>query len=114
MAKQPTKSPAVQAYEDDKARQRERDADGDLDTGIEDSFPASDPISMTRTSVPAGRIDSNEAERVKIDPDPTAPPSNVGENVRTVLGDIRTIIADRPLTALGIVAAAGYLWGLTR
>ncbi|UVV70990.1 hypothetical protein [Brucella anthropi] len=48
-------SPAVQAYELEKARQRQEEDKGDLDKGLEDTFPASDPVSHTITSVPAGR-----------------------------------------------------------
>ena len=46
-------SPAVQAYELEKARQRQEEDKGDLDKGLEDTFPASDPVSHTITSVPA-------------------------------------------------------------
>ncbi len=70
MPKHSTKSPALKAYEEDKARQREHGTDGDLDAGIEGSFPASDPISMTHTTVPAGRVDPDAAQRVKSSPDP--------------------------------------------
>jgi hypothetical protein len=49
----------------EKARQRQEEDKGDLDKGLEDTFPASDPVSHTITSVPAGRTDPKEAERVK-------------------------------------------------
>jgi hypothetical protein len=114
MPEETKKSPAVQAYEDDKARQRDRKADDDLDKGLEDSFPASDPVSMTRSSVPAGRIDTGTAERVKANAGAPVSTPDVPFTVSTVLGSIRTIIRDRPLTAVGVVAAVGYLWGVTR
>lgn len=58
-------SPAVQAYELEKERQGQEEDKGDFDKGLEDTFPASDPVSHTITSVPAGRTDPKEAERVK-------------------------------------------------
>lgn len=33
--------------------------------GLEETFPASDPVSHTTTSVTAGRTDLQEAERIK-------------------------------------------------
>ncbi|HXV30030.1 MAG TPA: hypothetical protein VD840_06845 [Sinorhizobium sp.] len=32
-----------------------------LDEGLEDSFPASDPVSITISTVPTGRVDSDES-----------------------------------------------------
>ncbi len=50
------KSPAVKSLEREKRRQKQ---DGDLreeelDEGLEDTFPASDPVSVTSSSVPGG------------------------------------------------------------
>lgn len=58
-------SPAVQSMEIEQAKQRGIAAKDGLDTGLEDSFPASDPVSATRTDVPAGRTDADEADRVR-------------------------------------------------
>jgi ElaB/YqjD/DUF883 family membrane-anchored ribosome-binding protein len=49
----------------EQASQRERASKGDLDTGLEDTFPASDPVSITSTAVPSGRVDGDEADRVR-------------------------------------------------
>jgi ElaB/YqjD/DUF883 family membrane-anchored ribosome-binding protein len=49
----------------EQAAKRERASKGDLDTGLEDTFPASDPVSATVTTVPAGRADVDAAERVR-------------------------------------------------
>jgi ElaB/YqjD/DUF883 family membrane-anchored ribosome-binding protein len=49
----------------EQAEQRERAVKNDLDTGLEDSFPASDPVSATHSAVPAGRTDADEADRVR-------------------------------------------------
>jgi ElaB/YqjD/DUF883 family membrane-anchored ribosome-binding protein len=49
----------------EQAEQRERAVKNGLDTGLEDSFPASDPVSATHSAVPAGRADADEADRVR-------------------------------------------------
>ncbi|WP_371072613.1 MULTISPECIES: hypothetical protein [unclassified Sinorhizobium] len=59
------KSPAVKSVEQERAASRKRDKKGELDKGLEDTFPASDPISTTTTAVSSGRADTEEAERVK-------------------------------------------------
>lgn len=134
--------------------------------GLEDTFPASDPVSATTTSIPAGRTDTDEAARIDggqsmaTDDDDQHPlvddalaamgertnrldsaaPSeglrslgrdagrvagSVGEiaeggahlakaEVRGVWNDVEAKIRERPLTAVGIVAAIAYLWGATR
>ncbi|TCL65824.1 hypothetical protein [Rhizobium sp. BK251] len=61
----PKNSPAVQSIEIEQAEQREGPAKDDLDTGLEDSFPASDPVSSTHSTVPSGRADADEADRVR-------------------------------------------------
>ena len=65
----PDESPAVQSMKNEQQAQRESARKGDLDKGLEDTFPASDPVSMTGTAIPAGRIDLEESERVKREPD---------------------------------------------
>ena len=61
----PRNSPAVQSMEIEQAEQREGTAKDGLDTGLEDSFPASDPISATHSAVPSGGADADEADRVR-------------------------------------------------
>jgi|UPI0005622CEE hypothetical protein len=61
-------SPAVLSMKREQATQRKQGAKDELDEGLEDTFPASDPISITRSSVPAGRADIDEAERVRAEP----------------------------------------------
>ncbi|MBO9126589.1 MULTISPECIES: hypothetical protein [unclassified Rhizobium] len=55
----PTKSPAVQSFNAEKARQRSAGSDA-LEHGLEDTFPASDPVSATQSSV-ASTIDGKAA-----------------------------------------------------
>ncbi|MBY2915975.1 hypothetical protein [Rhizobium leguminosarum] len=67
----PNESPAVQSMRKEQAEQRKQTRDGQLDKSIENTFPASDPVSATHTSISAGRSDVEAAERVKREPDPT-------------------------------------------
>ena len=62
------KSPAVESMRREQAEQRSKSAQGQLDRGLEDSFPASDPVSTTSTAVPSGRTDADAAEKVKKSP----------------------------------------------
>lgn len=57
-------SPAVQSMEIEQAGQRKRASKGDLETGLEATFPASDPVSATHTTVSSGRTDTDTADRV--------------------------------------------------
>ena len=107
MAEDPKSSPAVQAYEQEKARQRQQEEKGDLDKGLEDTFPASDPVSHTITSVPTGRTNVDEAERVKASPPAARAEKSLGDNVR---GWIKT----NPLTAVAVTAAVAWIFGATR
>ena len=63
----PNDSPAVQSILNEQASQRAAPPKDALDKGLEDSFPASDPVSVTLTAVPAGRTDADEADRVRDD-----------------------------------------------
>ncbi len=60
----PKNSPAAQSMEIQQATERKRALKGDLETGLEDTFPASDPVSATQTAVPFGRADTDAAGRV--------------------------------------------------
>ena len=64
----PKNSPAAQSMEIEQAEQREAAAKDGLETGLEDSFPASDPVSATHSAVTAGRTDPDEADRVRQEP----------------------------------------------
>lgn len=50
------KSPAVKSLEREKRRQKHEGdlREEELDEGLEDSFPASDPVSVTSSSIPGG------------------------------------------------------------
>ncbi len=96
------RSPAVESLKQEQARQRERIGKSELDKGLEDTFPASDPLSATSTSIPSGRTKTDKAERVSV------------ADAATILGDFRIMVRERPLSAVGIVAAVAYIWGASR
>ena len=106
MSIDPKSSPAVQAYEQEKDRQHEQEERSDLDKGLEDTFPASDPVSHTITSVPTGRTNAEEADRVKTSA-ADGPNKNFGDGIR------RWIRAN-PLIAVAATAALAWIAGATR
>ena len=110
------KSPAVVSMEREQAAQRKRTEKGDLDTALEDTFPASDPVSMTTTGVPTGRTDADEATRVHSNADAYTTDSSVAVREDTVklFGDIGRLIRENPITSVGVVAAIAFVWGATR
>jgi hypothetical protein len=107
MAIDPKSSPAVQSFEQEKARERESEAEGDLDRALEDTFPASDPVSYTTTSIPTGRTRAEEAKRVKTSPATDSPAENIGDRIR---GWIKA----NPLTAVAVTTAVAWIFGATR
>lgn len=56
--KDPKKSPAVKSLEREQSKQkretRRQIAEGELEEGLEDTFPASDPVSVTSTTHSGG------------------------------------------------------------
>lgn len=57
-AERRAKSPAVKSLEKERSTKKTRDS---LDEGLEETFPASDPVAPTATSIPTGRIDADKA-----------------------------------------------------
>jgi hypothetical protein len=117
MSKASSKSPAVVSMRREQAEQRARGGQDGLDTGLKDTFPASDPVARTTTSIPAGRVDAEEAQRVmeqssevvergEIDGSPKGP--------RDYVADIERRVREQPLTSVAIIAALAYVWGATR
>ncbi len=62
------KSPAVESMRREQAQQRSKSAKGQLDKGLEDSFPASHPVSTTSTAIPSGRTDADAARQREEEP----------------------------------------------
>jgi hypothetical protein len=110
------KSPAVISMEREQERQRTQAAKGDLESGLEETFPASDPVSMTSTGVPTGRTDTDEATRVQSTADAytTDAPAVVKKDALKLFDDIGRVVRENPITAVGIVAAIAFAWGATR
>ncbi|RWE79768.1 hypothetical protein [Mesorhizobium sp.] len=59
--KSPKKTPAVRSLEHEKHREIEEE---ELEEGLEDTFPASDPVSITSTSIPGGPAKPGKAKAV--------------------------------------------------
>ncbi len=145
----PKQSPAVQSFNAEKARQRSTDPDG-LDKGLEDTFPASDPVSATQTSI-ASSIDAESAEERLEYPLVEEALKSTGElsgatrqgrvhslrrdasrlsdqasevasgavaaekaEAKSVIQSVQDLVRERPLAAVGIVAAVAWIWGATR
>lgn len=56
-------SPAVVSLRSARASGDEHMLEEQLNEGLESSFPASDPVSATVTSIPSGRADTEEAKK---------------------------------------------------
>ncbi|WFS02086.1 hypothetical protein [Rhizobium tumorigenes] len=105
-------SPAVASLLKEQNVQRVLGKDS-LEQGLEDTFPASDPVSHTISSIPQGRADSEQAEKVR-DWKDDATTVAIGSSVNRILADVKTTVTDNPLTAVSIVAALAFIWGATR
>lgn len=124
------KSPAVQALELERARQESSDP---LDEGLEDSFPASDPVSATISVIPARASHSNAtSDTPRVDEalesvlehrnDPYVEPreqlSALRDEIESlryrVTGDVRTRIRAQPWRAVGLSVIAGFIFGIIR
>lgn len=101
-------SPAVASLRKEQNVQRVQGKDA-LQQGLEDTFPASDPVSVTISSKPAERArdngDTGSHGRMG---------ASISADLNRVGADIRKTISDNPLTAVGIVAALAFVWGATR
>lgn len=56
-------SPAVMSLRSARAAGDTGTLEEQLDEGLESSFPASDPVSVTSSSIPSGRADTEEAKK---------------------------------------------------
>ena len=59
--KSPKKTAAVRSLENERHREVEEE---ELEEGLEDTFPASDPVSITSTSIPGGPAKPGKAKTV--------------------------------------------------
>lgn len=124
------KSPAVEALEAEQARKRSVDP---LDEGLEDTFPASDPVSASTTAIPSGsrrKAEPSDAPRVdealesilEHRDDPYVEPReqlaalrDEAESLRyRAAEDVRSRIRSNPWQAVGLAAVVGFIVGMTR
>lgn len=124
------KSPAVEALEAEKARPRSVNP---LNEGLEDTFPASDPLSATTTAMPSGsrrkakasdapRVDEALVSILEHRDDPYVEPReqlaalrDEAESLRyRAAEDVRGRIKANPWQAVGLAAVVGFIVGMTR
>ena len=87
-----TISPAAESYRRENERQTVR---AELDEALEETFPASDPVSATRTTTPGkALVETIDTEGLRA----------------TVESRIRV----RPFAAVALAAGLGFIFGLTR
>jgi ElaB/YqjD/DUF883 family membrane-anchored ribosome-binding protein len=87
-----TISPAAKSYRRENERRTVR---AELDEALEDTFPASDPISATRTTKPGGtKLETIDNESFR--------------------ATIESRIRARPFAAVALAAGLGFIFGLTR
>ncbi|KWV47911.1 hypothetical protein AS026_12605 [Rhizobium altiplani] len=112
----PKDSPAVRSMQKEQAEQRRRARQGGLDQGLEDTFPASDPVSATTTGVPTGRTDAKVAESVKSEPDPYTTENNNGDplNPRSIGENIRALRLDTNRLAKSVSGVASDSVGVAK
>lgn len=103
-------SPAVASLRKEQSVQRVTGKDA-LQEALEDTFPASDPVSMTISTIPADRAHSHESDDWG---SARRAGASISADLNRVGADIRKTISDNPLTAVGIVAALAFVWGATR
>jgi ElaB/YqjD/DUF883 family membrane-anchored ribosome-binding protein len=131
------KSPAVQSLENEQIARFDRP--NRLDEGLQGTFPASDAVSAATTAIPIGtgglslgpapasasdapRVDEALESILEHRNDPYAAPKENAAAVRDefdslryrAVDDIRGKIRSDPWRAVGIAAAIGFLFGVTR
>lgn len=87
-----TISPATESYRRENERQTVR---AELDEALEDTFPASDPVSTTRTTL----FENATVETID------------NEGFRA---SVESKIRARPFAAVALAAGLGFIFGLTR
>jgi ElaB/YqjD/DUF883 family membrane-anchored ribosome-binding protein len=103
-------SPAVESLKKEQRAQAASPAKGDLDKALEDSFPASDPLSITTSTISSGRADLREAERIAAESKVEA----ANGQAKTVLARLRERVRAEPFQTLGLIAVIAFVCGLTR
>jgi ElaB/YqjD/DUF883 family membrane-anchored ribosome-binding protein len=123
------KSAAVEAFEAEQARQRSTNI---LDEGLEETFPASDPLSATTTAIPSGTYRRTASDAPRVDQalesilehrgDPYVEPREQVAALRDEVqslqyratDNVRNRIQRNPWQAVGLAAVVGFIVGITR
>lgn len=124
------KSPAVEAFEKEQAARISNDP---LDTGLKDSFRASDPVSVTAATTlirsgqneaasDAPRVDEAIGSILEHRKDPYAEPREQAAALKDefeslhsrATEQVKSKIRQQPWQAIGLAAAIGFVIGLTR
>lgn len=130
------KSPVVTAFEIEQATQN--GGPDDLASGLEATFPASDPVSLTSAGVPGGEFNrktAGDADAPRVDEalnsilahrnDPYVETRehvaalrdearSVGYRGRDAVASIRREIRHQPMRAIGVAALVGFVYGMVR
>jgi len=136
-----SRSPAAASMRREQAYQAAPNDDAALEDGLKSTFPASDPVASTITAIPSGTSGPSDAPRVDEALRATAGRDNeelhaltaeisslrekagligseAGRLVRSeaseALEAVERRIRSKPIAAVAMAAAVGYLWGLTR
>ncbi|MFC3073198.1 hypothetical protein [Shinella pollutisoli] len=129
-------SPAVQSLRREQAGQAARSSKSRLQEGLEETFPASDPVSVTHTATAGADPDEAGTERPGLHPSDADPLDELEAlrrdvkrlrhqvgSVTTGMGglarsemqalqrDARHAVRQRPLSSLGLVAAVSFTIG---
>lgn len=102
------KSPAVASLEQEQARQNAREAKDELDEALKGTFPASDPVSMTTTSIPTRQPDAFGTKPSGAKED------RVASRGASLIDHAVAMVREHPLSAVGIVAALAFAYGASR
>ena len=100
-----SQSPAVQSLRREQNKQRLESTPTDLDKGLEDTFPASDPVSATHTAISAVPVLTEGARDGS---------GQRGKTASQAIAHIEKVVRERPITAIAVAAAMAFLFGATR
>lgn len=95
-------SPAVVSLRNEQTQQTPDPGNADLDTGLADTFPASDPVSATHTSTPAVTLASEVHQQDR------------QRTSSSLIRGVEKAISERPIAAVAVVAALAFVFGATR
>jgi hypothetical protein len=114
MSNQTNISPAVRSLQNEQGDQHRRGQEGDLDKALEDTFPASDPVSMASPATSDGAARGQTDGRRSFSGRRSERLSATAGSIDGYISDIEERIREKPLAAAAIVAGLAWLYGRTR